>query len=86
MILKIDGNNIHLGILTSIMVGGVGFMQLIFAPFLYSKIYKKKYLIIGISLRFISLFTLSLFFLNINNFKSNIAISIIFFNQYCIFF
>lgn len=79
MILKAGGNNIHLGILTGILVGGVGFMQLFFIVFLYSKIYKKNYLIIGITLRFLSLFFLSYFFLRVENYQKNFVLFFIFF-------
>lgn len=51
MILKVGGNQIHVGILTAIMVGVPMLTQLIFAGFLTPKPRKKPYLLLGIYLR-----------------------------------
>ncbi len=58
MIINAGGTSIHLGIQTAIMIGGANFMQIVFAGFLSRKAYKKGYLILGISLRILSLFSL----------------------------
>lgn len=51
MLIEAGGTPFHLGILTAIMVGGTGFMQIFFASFLTHKERTKKYLLIGINLR-----------------------------------
>lgn len=63
MILKLGGTSVHLGFLTTIMIGGASFMQLIFSFVLSNEAYKKKWLLTGINVRVITLFLLaSLFF------------------------
>ena len=51
MLIRAGGTSLHLGILTAIMVGGTGFMQIFFASFLTHKERTRKYLLIGINLR-----------------------------------
>ena len=51
MILKVGGNQIHVGILTAIMVGIPMLTQLLFAGFLTPKPRKKPWLLLGIYLR-----------------------------------
>ncbi len=51
MILKVGGNQIHVGILTAIMVGVPMLTQLVFAGFLTPKPRKKPYLLLGVYLR-----------------------------------
>ena len=70
MLLRAGGSNFHIGLLTTILLGGNWFAQLFFAPFLYNRPRKKPYLIIGIAIRVLALFLFSLLFLyfqNINN-------------------
>lgn len=55
MILKVGGNQIHVGILTAIMVGVPMLTQLVFAGFLTPKPRKKPYLLLGIYLRVMAL-------------------------------
>jgi len=55
MILKAGGDQIHIGILTAIMVGVPMLTQLLFAGFLTPKQRKKPYLLLGIYLRVIAL-------------------------------
>jgi len=62
MLIKAGGNSIHLGILTAIMLGGSSLFQLIFAGYLSNYSLKKKYLLIGINLRVLSLLCLALVF------------------------
>jgi MFS family permease len=62
MILKLGGNSIHLGFLTTIMIGGASFMQLIFSFALSNEPYKKKWLLLGINVRVITLFLLAALF------------------------
>ncbi|MBI9104341.1 MAG: MFS transporter [Spirochaetales bacterium] len=58
LILKSGGGPIYLGMLSAIMIGGTGVMQLFFAGFLINKPKKKFYLITGISLRISALLLL----------------------------
>ncbi len=72
MIVESGGNAMHIGIITAIMLGGSGFSQLFFAPYISNKRYKKKYLLFGINSRVLSLFGLGvLLFYSVNN-NSNV--------------
>ncbi len=51
MLIQAGGTPFHLGLLTTIMVGGSKFMQIFFAAFLTHKEKTKKYLFMGIYLR-----------------------------------
>ncbi len=51
MILKVGGNQIHVGVLTAIMVGVPMLTQLVFAGYLTPKLRKKPYLLLGVYLR-----------------------------------
>ncbi len=62
MLITVGGTAIHMGILTSIMVGGASFMQLFFSGILSKVAFKKKFLLMAINLRVISLLALSLLF------------------------
>ena len=62
MLITVGGNSIHLGILTSIMVGGASFMQLFFSGVLSNIAFKKKFLLAAINLRVLSLLGLSVLF------------------------
>jgi len=52
------GSAIHIGILTSIILGGSSLTQLLFAPFISNYPYKRKFLLIGINARILSLISL----------------------------
>jgi MFS family permease len=60
LLIKAGGNSILLGLLTAIMIGGAGIIQLVFAGFLSNKTHKKNSLILGINLRIVALLLLSL--------------------------
>ena len=60
ILIKAGGGSILLGLLTSIMIGGSGLVQIVFAGFLSNKEHKKKSLILGVNLRIIALLFLSL--------------------------
>ncbi len=79
MLIKAGGSAFHLGLLTAIMLGGTKIFQLIFASNLSKKIYKKKFLLIGINLRVVSLIALSFLFYNSVLFTNNLIIFLIFF-------
>jgi len=55
MILQVGGGEIHVGIVTAIMIGVPLLAQLNFAGFLHGKRRKKPFLLIGINLRVLSL-------------------------------
>jgi len=78
MILSAGGNSLHIGILSTIMIGGANFAQLFFAPLISNKPYKKKYLILGISLRIISLLILSILLYSSTKNNGNYIIWVIF--------
>lgn len=55
MIIDSGGEALHIGIMSAIMLGGASFSQLLFAPFISRKAYKKPYILIGISSRIVSI-------------------------------
>ncbi|MEA1973096.1 MAG: MFS transporter [Candidatus Cloacimonadota bacterium] len=59
MLIKAGANSILLGLLTTILMGGGKFVQIIFAGTISNKSYKKKSLLLGINLRVIALFLLA---------------------------
>ncbi len=78
MLIKAGGGAILLGLLTTIMVGGSGLMQIVFANFLSNKMHKKKPLIVAISLRVIALLVLALLLFKSNAINNNLFILSIF--------
>ena len=78
MLIKAGGNSILLGILTTIMVGGSGLMQIFFAGFLSNKKHKKKYLLLGINLRVIALLMLAFLLFTSVSINNKILILLIF--------
>lgn len=62
MLIESGGTAIHVGILTAIMLGGSSFTQLIFAPYINNKPFKKKFLLLGINARVLSLLALGIMF------------------------
>jgi len=71
MLIKVGGTSIHVGILTTIMVGGGSFMQLFFSGFLSNKPFKKKFLISAINLRVLSLLSLATLFYYADSMSQN---------------
>jgi len=78
MLVDAGGTAIHIGILTTIMLGGSSFTQLIFAPFISNYPFKKKFLLLGINARILSLLALGVFLLNFQKFQGNTQIGLIF--------
>jgi MFS family permease len=60
MLVDAGGSAIQIGILTSIMLGGASFTQLVYAPFISNYHFKKKFLLLGINSRVFSLLGLGL--------------------------
>ncbi len=70
MLVDAGGKSVQIGIMTAIMLGGSSFTQLIFAPFISNYAYKKKFLLLGINSRILSLLALSIilfYYMQINN-------------------
>ncbi|MDF1550552.1 MAG: MFS transporter, partial [Bacteroidales bacterium] len=80
MLYEAGGNAFHIGLMTAIMVGGSSFTQLFFAPYISNKPFKKKFLLVGINSRVLSLIALGaiLFYLN-QKYSSAILLFIFFF-------
>ena len=60
MLVEAGGNGLHIGLMTAIMLGGSSFTQMIFAPFISNYAYKKKFLLLGINARILSLLLMGL--------------------------
>jgi MFS family permease len=60
MIIEAGGGAVHIGIMTAIMFGGSSLTQLLFAPFISNYSFKKKFLLLGINSRILSLLVLGL--------------------------
>ncbi|MCA1760937.1 MAG: MFS transporter, partial [Bacteroidales bacterium] len=60
MLIESGGNAMHVGIMTAIMLGGASFTQLFFAPYISNIGFKKKFLLLGINSRILSLFALGI--------------------------
>jgi len=65
MLIESGGGAVHVGIMAAIMMGGSSFTQLLFAPYISNRPFKKNFLLAGINSRILSLFALGfiLFFL-----------------------
>lgn len=62
MLVKAGGGPIAIGLLTAIMIGGASLMQLVFAGFVSGKMYKKKFLLIGIYTRTFAIASIAILF------------------------
>ncbi len=60
MIVEAGGSAVHIGIMTAIMFGGSSLTQLLFAPFISNYSFKKKFLLLGINSRILSLLVLGI--------------------------
>ena len=78
MMVDAGGSALHLGILTSIMLGGGKFAQLFFAPFLNNQPSKKGYLLGGINARIFALGGMALLFYFSSHIQDNFIIWSIF--------
>ncbi|MBN1984693.1 MAG: MFS transporter [Prolixibacteraceae bacterium] len=58
MLIESGGKAIHVGMMTTIMLGGASFTQLFFAPYISNKNFKKNFLLLGINSRIFALFAL----------------------------
>jgi len=78
MLVESGGNAMHVGIMTAIMLGGSSFTQLIFAPYISNKPFKKKFLLFGINSRVLSLLALGSMFFFIQSHQSKFILWFIF--------
>ncbi|HER08038.1 MAG TPA: MFS transporter [Bacteroides sp.] len=78
MLIEAGGNGIHVGFMTAIMLGGARLTQLLFAPFISNYSYKKKFLLIGINGRIISLLLMGLMLCFSNSLRGETRIWLIF--------
>jgi len=78
LILNVGGTQLHIGILTSIMIGIPLISQLLFAGYLKEKELKKGYLLFGIYLRVTALAGVALTLFNQQYFSSSMIILIVF--------
>jgi MFS family permease len=78
LLVEAGGGPIHIGILTTIMLGGSRFTQLFFAPYLSNKSFKKKYLLIGINTRVSVLIALGIILLTFEAYHGRYIIWLIF--------
>ncbi len=77
MLVKVGGNSIDMGILTTIMIGGASFMQLFFSGILSNKPFKKKFLLGAINMRVFALLCLAALFIYSDSLsKATVFISI----------
>lgn len=78
MLINAGGTQVHVGILTAIMIGGARFSQLFFAPLVSGKKQKRPWLLGGINMRVISLAAIGFIFFNLDAFHSSLLIALIF--------
>ena len=79
MILRIGGKELHIGIVSAIMIGIPLIAKLFFTGFLQGKRRKKPYLLTGIYLRVVSLGLIALTLLNLSQLNSRLLIALIYF-------
>ncbi|MFP4289127.1 MAG: MFS transporter [Bacteroidales bacterium] len=78
MIIEAGGGAIHIGVMTAIMLGGSSFTQIFFAPHVSNISFKKKYLLLGINIRVLSLFALGLILFFLQTDRSFLLLYLIF--------
>jgi MFS family permease len=79
MLVDAGGTAVQIGILTAIMMGGASFTQLIFAPFISNYKFKKRFLLIGINARILSLLGMGLMLFYSYAVSTDMVIWLIFF-------
>ncbi len=78
MVVEAGGNAMHVGIMSAIMLGGSSFTQLIFAPYISNRPFKKKFLLVGINSRVLSLLALGSVFFFIHSNRPGLLLGLIF--------
>jgi len=78
LILQVGGSEIHIGVITAIMIGLPLVSQLLFAPFVQSRPRKKKYLIGGLYTRMIALFGIGMLLISSENIAPGLVLILIY--------
>ncbi|MFO7755142.1 MAG: MFS transporter [Bacteroidales bacterium] len=78
MIVESGGNAFYVGLMTAIMLGGSSFSQIIFAPYISNRPYKKNFLLSGINARIASLIALGILLYFMRGWESGAILLIIF--------
>ena len=78
MLLNSGGTQVHVGLLTAIMIGGSRFSQLFFAPALSGVSRKKPWLLTGINLRIFALLAIAVLFFSLGQINPSWIIALIF--------
>ncbi len=78
MLVEMGGSAFHIGLMTAILVGGANITQLFFAPFISNQPFKKRWLLMGINMRVISLLVLGFVVLFSLKMPSTISIVLIY--------
>ena len=78
MIIRVGGNELHIGIMSAIMIGIPLIAQLSFAGYLHGRRRKKPFLILGINLRILALIGMSLTVMNIGRFSLAVGLGLIY--------
>ncbi|MCK5688696.1 MFS transporter, partial [Myxococcota bacterium] len=78
MLIKAGGTAFHLGLLTAIMLGGSEIFQLVFSSFLSRFRRKKRWLLLGINIRVVTLLSLGALLLHAQDLPGEAVILLIF--------
>jgi hypothetical protein len=78
MIIRVGGSELHIGIMSAIMIGIPLIAQLSFAGYLHGRRRKKPFLILGINLRILALIAMALTVINIERFSLAAGLGLIY--------
>lgn len=78
LVLQIGGSEIHIGVITAIMIGLPLVSQLIFAPFVQSRTRKKVYLLAGLYARMAALFGIGMLLISSDRISPTIVLILVY--------
>lgn len=78
MLVESGGNAFHIGLMTAIMTGGSSFTQILFAPYISNKAYKKNIILTGINARLLSLISLGILLFTLNHGRHEVVLYLAF--------
>ena len=78
MLIESGGGAVHVGIMAAIMMGGSSFTQLLFAPYISNRAFKKPFLLTGINARIFSLVALGFILFFFREYQSKMLLWFIF--------
>lgn len=78
MIIEAGGSALHVGIMATILTGGSSFTQILFAPYVSNKAFKKPFLLIGINSRMFALLGLGIILYVLTADKQGLILPLIF--------